>query len=439
MAIPQGYDPVLLNHWLWYKYHCHECSFSEFQVLFERIAKRLDPKFMSVRPYGNIGDRKCDGLFLAEDAFTVFQVYSPDEMKQEDILRKIDEDLDGAVTHWSDLLRCWIFVYNVRRGVPPDVPGAIQRKRIKYPRVDIDHWSSDTLWEKIRSLTLQQRAEILGAPSGYEHLFFTAEASDEDVRRRIETGSFVIVQDVLAPINLRAVSEALAPGAPFGGPYLVRPTYADLPWTAAAEEQREMMRELMDRAREVVPRFSVFSLAPVPLAAHLGFLLSDRVEVACYQYDRDAKSWEWPERKARPVLHLAVSGLPEATDNRPVEVAISVSLSASIAEEDVVEAAPLVAYRVRISAAEPDVMWLRSPKQLAALAQEMRRVLTAVRNKLPRARALHLFYAGPTGGAVVVGQAINPRMNPPVHLYEYSQQSSPKYRQAVTLTARLAL
>ena len=63
-AIPSGYDPVLLNHWLWYKYRCNECSPSEFQILFENIVKRADPRFMSVRPYGNIGDRKCDLLFF---------------------------------------------------------------------------------------------------------------------------------------------------------------------------------------------------------------------------------------------------------------------------------------------------------------------------------------------------------------------------------------
>jgi hypothetical protein len=119
--IPFGYDPILLNHFLWYKYRCSECSFSEFQILFENIIKRVEPKFMSVRPYGPIGDRKCDGLFFAEGASTVFQVYAPDELKQDELIRKINEDLEGAVLHWSESLQCWIFVYNVRRGVPPDV------------------------------------------------------------------------------------------------------------------------------------------------------------------------------------------------------------------------------------------------------------------------------------------------------------------------------
>jgi hypothetical protein len=39
----------------------------------------------------------------------------------------------------------------------------------------------------------------------------------------------------------------------------------------------------------------------------------------------------------------------------------------------------------------------------------------------------------PPGAAVVFGQQINPRMNPPVELYQYSRQSAPRYRHALSL------
>ncbi len=96
---PSGYDPITLNHWLWYKYQCHERSPTDFQRLFEEIIKRARPEFIQIRPYGNIGDRKCDGLFHADG--TVFQVYSPDDLKQAELQKKIKEDCDGAVKHWK--------------------------------------------------------------------------------------------------------------------------------------------------------------------------------------------------------------------------------------------------------------------------------------------------------------------------------------------------
>lgn len=438
-AVPQGYDPVLLNHWLWYEYRCHVCTHSEFQVLFESIIKRLDPRFVSIRPYGRIGDRKCDGLLFAEGESTVFQVYSPDEIKQDDLIGKIEEDLAGAVHHWGDTLKRWVFVYNVRRGLPPDVGRLLLEKSAQYQGIELDQWSSDALWERVKALPLQTRAEILGAPNGYEHLFFSPLTSDNEIRRQLEAGSFVLVQDLLAPIDLGAIAKALAPGAPFGAPFFVRPVCGDLPWTSAADQQREIVREALERGRGLVPRFSVFSLAPIPLAVHLGFLLSDRVEVNCYQHDRDKRTWRWPARSARCDTAFTVSGLPDRWTSDPAEVAISIALSDRVNREDIREGAPDAAFHVTIMVSEPDVMWLRSPRQLRELTPVIRSTLAAVRAKLPRARALHVFYAGPTGGAVVLGQAINPRMNPVVHLYEYSRQASPRYRLALTLTEELAV
>jgi hypothetical protein len=80
---PAGYDPVTLYHWLWWKHRCHEGSPDDFQRLFEAVMKRAKPEFMQIRPYGKIGDRKCDGLYFQEGV--VFQVYSPDELKQSEV------------------------------------------------------------------------------------------------------------------------------------------------------------------------------------------------------------------------------------------------------------------------------------------------------------------------------------------------------------------
>jgi hypothetical protein len=99
MSIPTNYDPGTLAQWLWFKYRCHECSSTEFQRLFEELIKRARPEFMQIRPYGNIGDRKADGLLRAES--TVFQVYSPDVFTQSKLRKKINDDLDGAVREWG--------------------------------------------------------------------------------------------------------------------------------------------------------------------------------------------------------------------------------------------------------------------------------------------------------------------------------------------------
>jgi len=67
------------------------------------------------------------------------------------------------------------------------------------------------------------------------------------------------------------------------------------------------------------------------------------------------------------------------------------------------------------------------------LGRTFRESLAAIRAKMPGLTRLHIFYAGPTGGAVVIGQQINSRMNPPVEVYEYSRQQNPRYSRALTL------
>ena len=86
------------------------------------------------------------------------------------------------------------------------------------------------------------------------------------------------------------------------------------------------------------------------------------------------------------------------------------------------------AVEIDLTVNSPGVTWLRSPAQLVVLGATFRDVLHLIRERLPKVERTHLFYAGPTGGAIVIGQQINPRMNPPVETYEYSRQWNPRYR-----------
>ena len=52
------------------------------------------------------------------------------------------------------------------------------------------------------------------------------------------------------------------------------------------------------------------------------------------------------------------------------------------------------------------VMWIRSPDQLGVLGKKFREVLRAIRDYILNCEQIHLFYAGPTGGAVTIGHRI---------------------------------
>lgn len=432
--VPDGYDPVLLNHWLWWKLKCFEAQGVEFQQLFEAVMNRIlddEDRFTPIRPYGNVGDRKSDGILLRDGV--VYAVYSPDEYKQAELVDKIQSDLDGAIKHWADKgLRRWVFVYNVRRGLPPDVAGILQTLRGAHPGLEMDTLNSDDLWKAVARLPLNQRCELLGAPAGYEHLFLASTTADAE---RLKDGAFVVVQDVMSSVNISDARQALGERVLFGPPLHARPQAED--WGLAATFQEVLIEDALQRARDLLPRFAVFSLAPIPLAIHLGFLLSDRVEVEPYQYDRDRKTWAWSEALSAP-QPVQIQIRPQPHHDGAVAAVVRVSLSAPIRAQDTFPHAPGPVIEVDISVEDPDVMWLVKPEQLDELSEIIRQALKAIRG-LPRCDAVHLFVAAPTGACVRIGQAINPRMNPPVILYEYARQRTPCYTAAITLSEKQQL
>jgi len=203
----------------------------------------------------------------------------------------------------------------------------------------------------------------------------------------------------------------------------------------SAESQKEIISSALSKARNLLPRFAVFSLAPVSLAAHLGFILTDRVEVRCYQYDRDRHSWAWDARwRNRADSNISVSGFPSSVAARQGEVLVRISLSAKVRPDDTRRTVPGALAAIDIGVANPDVVWLKSPRQLDKLRLRFREVLAKIRSLFPNCVRIHIFYAGPAGGAVIVGQQINPKMNPPVVFYEYSQQGTRRHRPALTLS-----
>lgn len=428
-----NYSPTLFVQWLWYKHQCFTASGEAFQTLFERVMLKANPDFMQVRPYGNIGDRKCDGLLFGSG--TVYQVYSPDEMKQKETIEKIDADLAGAVHHWGDELKKWVFVYNVIKGVPPDVPRHLLQKKHEYPQVEITHLSNDALWDTVCSLDEQKRAEVLGAPPQYKALFQGQPHRQEGNSLAVPQGKswVVIVQDSLIPVDESDVLAALQPDIPFGAPYYIRATSSV--WQGAIDYQRRLVNELLEKSRQIMPpRFAIFSVTPVPYAIHLGFLLSESVQTKYFKLHKDTQSWIWPEVEEQEVdKNIIVEGLPDEPLLEECEVVVRVSLSVEIEPFESQEVVAQAGAEIDMYVANTDLLWLRTPAQVKAVGDAFRNLLKMIRRRIPRCSAIHLFYAGPAPTAVVIGQQINPRMYPPVYVYVYNRQRTPRSELAIVL------
>jgi hypothetical protein len=197
------------------------------------------------------------------------------------------------------------------------------------------------------------------------------------------------------------------------------------------------MDELMQAAAGERPSFSVFSLAPIPLVVHLGYILSDRVPVDVYQYDRrkERQTWVWPDTTDVDLdLAISVHGVPERPLPDCTDVVLRISLSATVPADETVAILGTQPIEIDMVAPDPSVLWLQSKEQVKAFDEVFRGLLASLLGLAPACERLHLFYAGPTPTAIAIGQAINPRMHPAVCLYQYDRRQPLRYEHVVTLS-----
>jgi hypothetical protein len=123
-----------------------------FQEFFEKLmgfAYKAD--FMACRPWGRQGDHKNDGFLKSERR--LFQVYAPNEMAAKKAVDKINEDFEGAKTHWKNDFDSWVFAHNAIDGLPPDVLHCLLELAKTNPNIKLEHWGLEEFRVVFRRLS----------------------------------------------------------------------------------------------------------------------------------------------------------------------------------------------------------------------------------------------------------------------------------------------
>lgn len=97
-----------------------------FEDIFTDIMNYADPDFQSIKPWGNIGDRKNDGYIKSKGVF--FQVFSPEEITTSypKVINKLKCDFNGLLNHWSPVNEFYFVVNDQYKGINADCEQAIQ-------------------------------------------------------------------------------------------------------------------------------------------------------------------------------------------------------------------------------------------------------------------------------------------------------------------------
>ncbi len=103
-----------------------------FEQLFSSIMFIYDKDFNQIKPWGNLGDRKCDGCNRKLN--TYYQVYAPEipENSYKEVISKLTRDFKGLITYWSPVEK-FFFVFNDKyKGINAESVLAIDKIKKDY-------------------------------------------------------------------------------------------------------------------------------------------------------------------------------------------------------------------------------------------------------------------------------------------------------------------
>lgn len=133
----------------------------EFQNFFSEIMEKVYPgDFQRIRPWGNIGDRKCDGYLRSERR--LFQVYAPNDIRLKNTLAKIDEDFHGALPYWRGYFDKWVFVHNSYHGIAADIETRLDDLEAANTPLKIERCGFEELRREVFRLDITDISSLLG-------------------------------------------------------------------------------------------------------------------------------------------------------------------------------------------------------------------------------------------------------------------------------------
>jgi hypothetical protein len=173
-----------------------------------------------------------------------------------------------------------------------------------------------------------------------------------------------------------------------------------------------------------------FGAAPIPLALHLGYLVSGWPRADAYLLHHVRKDWSWVPGEGLAPNRFHVEGVPEDVVRAPGDVVVRVSTSQRIQRDDTAEIVSESLAEIDLFLESPGVDAITTPEMLEAVVTAFRDVLGDIHRCRPNATLIHLFAAVPVGLAFKLGTALNPTMTTPVVAYQFFQGDSPRYVRA---------
>lgn len=251
----------------------------------------------------------------------------------------------------------------------------------------------------------------------------------------------VITHAIAMPIFADEIAAAISPGDVEAGWDLVeivpdRISIADfhkINWTDLEAKQEQQIIERLLPAITNRRRIAYFGFGPLPPAIHLGRRLYG-YKVDVYQRNHKTHEWAWSTKEiTSPTGIMKPLDVPEQGSSEAGDLVLRVSITHRISAKSTQEvvSSPLAEMDVMVQKTSDDVLTNKTAFDEALTS--IQEALRQLHRLFPKARAVHLFFAGPLSLAFQIGATLNPTIFPKVVTYQYHAASTPQYIPAIVL------
>lgn len=246
----------------------------------------------------------------------------------------------------------------------------------------------------------------------------------------------VIAHDIHTPISDREIYEALEAEA---SPKQIEILNFDIRlelgstmgfgWQARKTKQFQFFQKTIQPKLDANPEAIIvyFGIAPIPLAIHLGYLVSGLRNVRVFQKHHDEKYWKWEQ--ADSLIEIITEDVPNDYYKGKGEVVLRCSATYPVHKESVQDIVNDPIKETVLSVRNPERDIFTSEESLKEYASAFRGILDKIANALPGVDTIHLFGGLPTGLAFLIGQEIQKNIHPDIAVYDYKRDEIPCYQQ----------
>lgn len=159
-----------------FKNKIYKADGQAFEDLFTEIMNYYCVGFQSIKPWGNVGDRKNDGYIESEG--TYYQVYAPESITKSyvKLLKKIETDFSGLIEQWNPVINFYFVINDKYKGVNADCEIIMQELKKRHNLNASKILTAKDLENRVFELMDDQIFTIIGQlpdPNKLKHLDFS--------------------------------------------------------------------------------------------------------------------------------------------------------------------------------------------------------------------------------------------------------------------------